>query len=167
LSARRQAVTSTIPIVFVSGGDPVRFGVVASLNRPGGNATGVSVLTAELLAKRIELLRELIPTVTAIGLLVNPTNSGVDVQIRGGQEAARSLGLHLDVLNASSERDFDTAFATLVHMRAGAVVVGSDPFFNGRSVQLAALGTPYAPRNFRSARVCCRWWPNELRNQLC
>jgi putative tryptophan/tyrosine transport system substrate-binding protein len=138
-----KAATSTIPIVFVSGGDPVTFGLVSSLKRPGGNATGISVLTIELLAKRLELLREIIPTVTVIGLLVNPANAGVAAQIRGSEEAARSLGLNLHVVNASNEQQIDTALATLVRLQASAVMVTTDPFFNGRSVQLATLLARY------------------------
>jgi putative tryptophan/tyrosine transport system substrate-binding protein len=134
-----KAATSTIPIVFVSGGDPVTFSLVSSLKRPGGNATGISVLTVELLAKRLELLREIIPTVTVIGLLVNPANAVVGAQIRGSEEAARSLGLNLHVVNASSEQQIETALATLVGLQASAVMVSSDPFFNGWSVQLATL----------------------------
>jgi putative ABC transport system substrate-binding protein len=134
-----KSATSTIPIVFVSGGDPVSFGLVASLNRPSGNVTGISVMTIELLAKRLELLHELIPNVGLIGLLVNPANAGLDTQIRECLKAARRIGVELRVVKASSERDLDGAFAALVQMRAGAVVVSTDPFFNGRSIELATL----------------------------
>ena len=115
-----KAATSTIPIVFTIGGDPVRLGLVAGLKRPGGNATGVSLLTVELLPKRLELLCEVIPNVTAIGVFVNPASPTIDIQLREIQDAAHSLGLQLHVVNATSERDFDSAFATFVQLqRAG------------------------------------------------
>jgi putative tryptophan/tyrosine transport system substrate-binding protein len=131
-----KAATSTIPIVFVYGGDPVQQGVVASLNRPGGNITGVSILAYEILSKRLELLVEIIPNVTAIGLLLNPTNAGAELQLRQTQDAARALGRQLVVSNASTEGDFDAAFATLVQQRAGGIVINTDAFFNTHIEQL-------------------------------
>jgi putative tryptophan/tyrosine transport system substrate-binding protein len=141
-----KAATSTIPIVFTIGGDPVRLGLVAGLKRPGGNATGVSLLTVELLPKRLELLREVIPNVTAIGVFVNPASPTIDIQLREIQDAAHSLGLQLHVVNATSERDFDRAFATFVQLQAGGLVLGSEPLFSGRghSVQLGVLAARHA-----------------------
>jgi putative ABC transport system substrate-binding protein len=139
-----KAATATIPIVFSVGLDPVALGLVASLNRPGGNLTGVTVLFDEIGPKRLELLHELVPTATIIALLLNPTYPSAENQSRDLQTAARTLGLQLHVLHASTERDFDTAFATMVRLRAGALVIGNDPFFNSRSEQLAALSVRHA-----------------------
>jgi putative tryptophan/tyrosine transport system substrate-binding protein len=140
-----KAATTTIPIVFATAGDPVALGLVASLNRPGGNLTGVATLTVELGPKQLEMLNELVPTATIIALLVNPTNpTNAETLSRDLQAAARTLGLQLHVLHASTERDFDTVFATLPRLRAGALVIGSDPFFNSRSQQLAALALRHA-----------------------
>jgi len=135
-----KAATTTIPIVFSVGVDPVAVGLVASLNRPGGNLTGVTNLNAEILPKRLELMHELVPTATTIALLVNPSNPLVaETESRDAQTAARTLGLQLHVLHASTDRDFDTVFASLAQMRAVALVLNTDVFFNGRSEQLAAL----------------------------
>jgi putative ABC transport system substrate-binding protein len=135
-----KAATTTIPIVFEVATDPVALGLVASLNRPGGNVTGVTNLGVEIAPKRLEMLRELLPTVSDIALLINPTSPSVaETLLRDSQAAARTLGLHLHVLHASSERDFETAFAALVRLRVGALVIGSDPFYTARSQQLAAL----------------------------
>ena len=139
-----KAATTAIPIVFITGADPVAAGLVASLNRPGGNLTGVTTLDVELGPKRLELLRELIPTATAVALLINPANSNAGTQSRGLQAAARTLGLQLHVLHASTERDFDTVFATLAQLRAGALVIEPDAFFGTRSEQLAALALRHA-----------------------
>src|SRR5207237_2718462 len=116
--------TATIPIVFVMGNDPVEAGLVASLNRPGGNLTGAVTLSHELGPKKLELLHESVPAATTIALLVNPANPAAETDTRKIQEAARILGLQLHVLHASSERDFDVAFATLLQLRAGALVIG-------------------------------------------
>jgi putative tryptophan/tyrosine transport system substrate-binding protein len=137
-----KAVTSTIPIVFRLGADPVALGLVASLNRPGGNLTGIFTLAGELGPKRLELLHELVPTAT-VAVLVNPTNP-VTETLRDLQAAARTLGLQLHVLHASVERDFDTVFATLTQMRVGGLVIASDAFFNSRSELLAALALRHA-----------------------
>ena len=141
-----KAATSTIPIVFDTGIDPVQSGLVASLNRPGGNSTGVTIQTSELGPKRFELLHELVPTAAIIGLLINPTNPIAKPEMRELQEGAHALGLQLHVLNASSEGDIDAAFATLVEHRAGGLVVGSDPFLHSQRDQIVALaarhGTP-------------------------
>lgn len=139
-----KAATATIPIVFNTGADPVQAGLVASLNRPGGNVTGVTSLGVELGAKRLGLLRELIPTAAIVALLVNPANRSADVQVRDAQAAARALGAELRVLHASTERDIDVAFATLVQMRTGGLVIGPESFFNSRSEQLAALTVRHA-----------------------
>jgi putative ABC transport system substrate-binding protein len=122
----------------------VQLGLVASLNRPGGNLTGVSNLNVELGPKRLELLRELVPTAAIIALLINPTNPNAENLLRDHQVAARTLGLQLHVLHARNERDFDTVFATLIQMRAGALVIGADTFFISRSKQLAALALGHA-----------------------
>ena len=140
-----KAATSTIPIVFVTAVDPVEAGLVASLNRPGGNLTGVNTLDLEVGPKRLELLHELVPAVTVVALLVNPTSPNLaESTTKDLQEAARTLGLQLHVLHASTERDFDTVFATLVRLRAGALVIGTDAFFDSRREQLAALAVRYA-----------------------
>jgi putative ABC transport system substrate-binding protein len=139
-----KAATTTIPIVFNTGADPVQFGLVASLSRPGGNLTGVSNLNEEVAPKRLELLHEVVPAATLIGLLLNPTNPVTEVFLRDQQAAARILGLQLHVLHASTERDLDAAFATLVQLRAGALVIGQDAFFADRSELLAALALRHA-----------------------
>jgi putative tryptophan/tyrosine transport system substrate-binding protein len=139
-----KVATTTIPIVFLVAANPVEVGLVASLNRPGGNLTGVTTLTAELGPKQLELLRELVPTATTIAVLLNPTNPVTETRSRELQAAARILGLQLHVLYASTERDFDTAFATLVQLRAGGLVIGPDAFFVSRSEQLAALTVRHA-----------------------
>jgi putative ABC transport system substrate-binding protein len=139
-----KAATTTIPIVFQVGSDPVAVGLVASLNRPGGNLTGITSLNVEIGPKRLELLRELVPTATIFALLVNPTNPNVETLSRDLQAAARSLGLQLHVLHASTELDFVTVFATLTKLRAGGLVIGPDAFFNDRSEQLAELTVRHA-----------------------
>jgi putative ABC transport system substrate-binding protein len=115
-----KSVTTSIPIVFNNAGDPVQLGLVASLNRPGGNITGTTTVSAELEAKRLGLLRELVPSATSIAVLVNPTRPGVDAQLAQAQQATRVLGLPLHILKASSERDLDVVFVTLVQLKAGA-----------------------------------------------
>ena len=140
-----KAATTTIPIVFTTANDPVQLGLVASLARPGGNVTGVTQLAIEVGPKRLELLHELVPTATLIALLVNPTNpTSAETQSRDMQAAARILGVQLYVLHASTDRDFDTVFATLAQLRAGALVIGADAFLYGRSEQLAALAFRHA-----------------------
>jgi putative ABC transport system substrate-binding protein len=140
-----KAATTTIPIVFETGGDPIQIGLVASLNRPGGNATGVSQLNTEVMPKRLELLHELLPTATAIALLVNPTNPALaEVVLRASRAAIQTLGLDLHVLNASAESDFDAVFANVIQLRAGGLVIGADAFFTSRQEQLAALALRHA-----------------------
>jgi putative ABC transport system substrate-binding protein len=137
-------VTSTIPIVFAIGADPVASGLVASLARPGGNLTGVSILIGELIPKRFELLSELAPAAKAVALLVNPNNPLTEPMIRDVQEAARATRVHLNILKASTVGEIDAAFATLVQQHAGALLVGADPFFSSRRDQLAALASRHA-----------------------
>jgi putative ABC transport system substrate-binding protein len=139
-----KAATATIPIVFTTGTDPVKFGVVASLNRPGGNATGVVFVNNELGPKRLQVLRELAPSATVLGMLVNPKNPNTEFDVRDIQSAARPLGLQILVLNASTERELDTAFASLADRRVGALIVNADPFFNIRRDQLVALAAANA-----------------------
>jgi putative tryptophan/tyrosine transport system substrate-binding protein len=134
-----KAATTTIPIVFVTASDPIASGFVTSLNRPGGNLTGVALLNVEIGSKRLELLHELVPKSPLMGLLINPTNPNAESQTRDMHAAAQSLGLQLRVLNASNESDLDKAFATLAEVRAGALVIGADGFFVDQSKQLAAL----------------------------
>ena len=139
-----KAATSTIPIVFVTGRDPVELGLVASLARPGGNLTGVVTLSGELGLKRLELLHELVPTATTLALLVNPTYPNAEALASTLQAEARILGLQLQVLHASTEREIDQVFATLVQLRAGGLVIATDPFFLTRSEQFAALALRHA-----------------------
>jgi putative tryptophan/tyrosine transport system substrate-binding protein len=139
-----KAATSTIPIVFSMGGDPIEMGLVASLNRPGGNLTGVSNLNVELGPKRLELLHELVPRAASIALLVNPKNPSAGSLSRDVEAAARSLGQQLHVLHASTDRDFETAFERLAELRAGALMIGTDGFFVDRSEQLGALTVRHA-----------------------
>jgi putative tryptophan/tyrosine transport system substrate-binding protein len=143
LAAR--AATTTIPIVFEMASDPVRLGLVASLNRPGGNATGVTNTNVETAPKRLELLHELVPSASVIALLVNPANPTIaETNTKEMLGAAPSFGLELHVLNASTERDFDGVFAKLTQLRAGGLVIGPDPFFTGQREQLAALALRHA-----------------------
>jgi putative ABC transport system substrate-binding protein len=139
-----KAATATIPIVFTSGIDPIETGLVASLNRPGGNVTGVSFLAGVLEAKRLELLHEVVPNVAVIALLVNPNTPRAEVQLRDTQEAAARLGIRLIVLNASNEPEIDTSFAILVREGARALLVASDAFFYSRQNQLVALAARHA-----------------------
>jgi ABC-type uncharacterized transport system substrate-binding protein len=139
-----KAATTTIPIVFSSGGDPIKLGFVASLNRPGGNVTGVSFFSAKLEAKRLGILRELVPTAAMIAVLLNPKFPDVEAQSQEVQEAARSLALQIRILRASTERDLDTTFATLAELRAGGLLVGADPFLYSRRDYIVELATRHA-----------------------
>jgi len=138
-----KSATSTIPVVFIVG-DAVAAGLVPSLARPGGNLTGVSLLTFELMAKRLELLSELVPQASVIALLVNANSAMAERIMRDVQEAARSKGVQLHILKAGSESEIDAAFATLAQLHAGALLVGTDPFFNSRREQLVALASRHA-----------------------
>ena len=138
-----KSATSTIPIVFING-DPVGQGLVASLARPGGNLTGVSILTVEMMPKRLELISELVPHSNVIALLVNPANSTTEDVIREVQEAARVKGVQLSILRAGTKDEIDAAFASLVQLHVGALVVGPDGLFNTRREQLVALASRHA-----------------------
>lgn len=142
-----KAVTTTIPIVFLTGGDPVKMGLVASLNRPGGNLTGVTTLNLEMTPKRLEVLRELLPTTTSMAVLVNPTNNPVSVEaeLRQAQAAAHTLGLQtIHMLQASTEPDLDGVFSTLIQQRVGGLVITADTFFSGKHAEVAALASRHA-----------------------
>jgi putative ABC transport system substrate-binding protein len=139
-----KAATPTIPIIFVLGSDPVAVGLVASLNRPGGNLTGATTLNVRIGPKRLELLYELVPTATVIGLLVNPTNSIGVTEPKDVETAARALGLDLHILQASTDQELESAFATLVQLRANGLVIATDAFFISQSEKLAALASRHA-----------------------
>jgi putative ABC transport system substrate-binding protein len=134
-----KAATTTIPIVFTTATDPVKTGLVASLSRPGGNITGVTQLNVEVAPKRLEFAHELVPAATVIAVLVNPTSYNAENELGDLQASARILGVRLHVLQASTERDFDTVFENLVQLRVAALVIGNDGFFFSRSEQLGAL----------------------------
>jgi putative ABC transport system substrate-binding protein len=140
-----KAATTTIPIVFETGDDPIRLGLVASLSRPGGNATGVTQANVEIAPKRLQLLHELVPAARVIVLLINPTDPALaETATKEVQAAAHTLGLEIHVLNASTERDFDGVFAKLIELRAGGLIIGGGSFFVSRSEQLAALAARHA-----------------------
>jgi putative ABC transport system substrate-binding protein len=139
-----KAATTAIPIVFISAADPVKTGLVASLSRPGGNVTGVSLLASAIDAKKLGLLRELVPAASAIGLLINPKYPAAKSQSGEVQEAAKSLGVKSIVLSASTEGEIDMAFASLVQQGTSALLVGTDPFFNSRREQFAAMAARYS-----------------------
>jgi len=140
-----KAATTTIPIVFGVNEDPVRLGLVASLARPGGNATGINILTGELVAKRLELLRELVPGAARVAVLVNPANAtSAETTLRDMEPAARTIGLQIQLLNASSGSEIDAVFATFVRERPDALLVGADALFTSRRVQLANLASRHA-----------------------
>jgi putative ABC transport system substrate-binding protein len=137
-----KAATTTIPVVFIAAEDPVRLGLVASLARPGGNLTGINFFNVELAAKQLEFLRELVPAAARIGVLVNPANAmSTESTLRGVESAARAMRLQIQVLNASTSREIDAAFATFVRERVDALFIPGDPFFNSRRVQLVNLAS--------------------------
>ena len=138
-----KAATATIPIVFAVSEDPVRLGLVASLSRPGGNLTGINFFVGELVAKRLELLRELVPAVTRVAVLINPASPAAKGTVRDVEAAARTLGLEIQVLSASTSRDINNAFAIIARERPDALFVGGDPFFNDRRIQLANMAAYY------------------------
>jgi putative tryptophan/tyrosine transport system substrate-binding protein len=139
-----KAATATIPIVFVTGADPIKFGFVASFNRPGGNITGIWMVSTVLAQKRMQLIRELLPKAELIALLVNPTSPVAEPQTRDAQAAADALGLKLSVLSAVTENDFDQVFATVVQQRADALFISADPFLSSRRERLVALAARHA-----------------------
>jgi putative tryptophan/tyrosine transport system substrate-binding protein len=149
-----KAATTTTPIVFSVAEDPVKVGLVASLARPGGNLTGINFLSAELAAKRLELVRELVPAATRISMLVNPTGPNSESTLRDAQSAARAIGLEIQVLNASTSREINMAFATFIQERPDALFIDIDPFFTSRRIQLVHLAshhrmpTTYPGRQF-------------------
>jgi len=161
-----KAATKTIPIVFNSGGDPVRTGLVDSLSRPSGNMTGVSRLNTELLPKRLELIAEVAPAGRAIAVLMNPTTRGHDVRVVETQEAGRVVGRQVQVVRASSQPEIDAVFSTLVEMKAGALLVTNDSFFNSQSAYLGALsarhGIPaiYQNREFATSGGLMSYGPS-------
>jgi putative ABC transport system substrate-binding protein len=135
-----KATATDIPVVFVTAGDPIKQGLVTSLNRPGGNFTGVTLMNAEVAPKRLQILHELVPTASTMAILVNPANPSLaESQAKEEMSAARTLGLELYVLKASTERDFDEVFAKLLQLRAGGLVIGADPFFTSRIKRLAEM----------------------------
>jgi putative tryptophan/tyrosine transport system substrate-binding protein len=142
LTAKR--ATSAIPIVFIVADDPVEAGLVASFSRPGGNLTGTSIMGAELMPKRFELVCELVPEARVIALLLNPNNPAAQPKIQDVQEAARAKGVQLELLSAATESEIDAAFAALVQRQAEAVLVGADPFFNTRREQIVMLAASHA-----------------------
>jgi ABC-type uncharacterized transport system substrate-binding protein len=139
-----KAATATIPIVFTSGDDPVTAGLVPTLNRPGGNVTGVHLFLTELSAKKLGLLHDLLPQATTIAACLNPSNANTESQSRDLQAAGRALNLQIEIVNAGNEREIDAAFATFVQKRAGALIVGSDPFYHARRAQLIGLAQRHA-----------------------
>src|SRR6516165_3327460 len=139
-----KAAITTIPIVFTVNEDPVRLGLVASLARPGGNLTGINIFTAEVTAKRLDLLRELVPSAARVGVLVNPANATIaETTLRDVAAAARTAGLQVKVLNASSSREIEAVFASFLHERPDALFIGPDPYFYARRVQLAVLAASH------------------------
>ena len=161
-----KAATASIPIVIVSGDDPVKLGLTASLNRPSGNVTGVSLFTVALGAKRHELLHDLMPAATAIGVLVNPDSPNAESDIEDARRAARVLGWQIAVVTATTEREFDAAFAKLPEQRVAALVVGNDQFFNSRRKQIVTLAerqslpTIYPLRDFTAAGGLMSYGPS-------
>jgi putative ABC transport system substrate-binding protein len=143
-AAAAKAATATIPIVFAIGGDPVDMGLAASLNRPGGNVTGVTFLAVELAAKRLELLRELVPKIASVALLVNPNNPTTPIQTKDMRLATTALGLHLDIVSAGSQSDLGNVFATLVRQRADALVISADSVFASGRDQLVMLASRHS-----------------------
>jgi putative tryptophan/tyrosine transport system substrate-binding protein len=156
-----KAATATIPIVFETAGDPIRLGLVTSLNRPGGNVTGVAQVNSELVSKRLGLLHDLVPTATIIGLLVNPTDPRAETQTRDIQEAAQALGLQIQILNASTESEINTAFAKLAELQAGALSVGT-----GEARTTRDVGCPTEnARDLSVSRLHCCWRSDKLRSE--
>ena len=166
-SLAAKLATTSIPIVFIATEDPVRLGLVASLARPGGNLTGINIFSAELVAKRLELVRELLPSATRIAVLIRPTGPSSEATLRDIEPAAHVLGLQVQVLNASTAREIDAAFATLRRERLDALFLGADPFFTSRRVQLANsgdaacrsndIGNTRSSRSWRADKLWCQY----------
>ena len=166
-SVAAKAATTAIPIVFAVGEDPVKLGLVASLARPGGNATGTNFLIQETVAKRLRLLHELLPKAVRVAVLVNPTNSATDSTVRGTKEAAATLGLQLQILNASSIGEIDAAFATLARERPDALFVGGDAFFHWpHRTTCHPDGALRDSDDLFPAWLCGSRWADELRHRL-
>jgi putative ABC transport system substrate-binding protein len=163
-----KAATATIPIVFTFPENPVRLGLVASLARPGGNATGINFFSAELLAKRLELLREMIPAARRIAVLVNPTDANVDIMLKDAEATTLALGLQIQVINTSTGRDIDAAFATFARERPDALFVSGGPLFVSRRVQLIllaashALPASYGSREYAEIGGLMSYGPNQI-----
>ena len=147
-----KAATASIPIVFITGQDPAKLGVVASMNRPGGNVTGLHLFSTRLEPKKLELLHELVPKAAVIGVLINPTNPSAETQSESLREAARALGVEIFFASARTEREIDAAFATIVQRGAGALFVGNDPYFTGRRDQIVPLAARHALPTIYSQR---------------
>jgi putative tryptophan/tyrosine transport system substrate-binding protein len=161
-----KAATTTIPIVCTLGGDPVETGLVASLNRPGGNLTGTTIMTLEMASKRVDLVRQVAPNAASIAMIINPRFPGASAEAREVQNAAHSLGIDINVLNASTESEIDAAFTTIVEQRNGALIIGTDPFLLGQRDQLVRLAarhmipTMYFLREFVEAGGLMSYGPN-------
>jgi putative tryptophan/tyrosine transport system substrate-binding protein len=161
-----KAATTTIPLVFVGADNPVQFGLVASLNRPGGNATGLNLLTSELTAKRLEIVRQLLPRTAMVAIVINPNSPEVAPQLADVQSASRAVGQPILILNASNESDFDTAFASLAQHRADALLVTNDAFLFNRRDQIVAMAarnavpTIYDRREYAAAGGLISYGPN-------
>jgi putative ABC transport system substrate-binding protein len=147
-----KAATSTVPTIFVVGGDPVKLGLAASYPRPGGNATGISIVTSELAAKRLGLAHDLLPEVTTIGFLVNPRFPTIEAQLRDTREAAQRIGLQIDVFNASTDNEIDLAFETIVQQGTRLLIIAADPFFDTRRGQLVALSAHHSVPSLYQSR---------------
>jgi putative ABC transport system substrate-binding protein len=161
-----KAATATIPIVFTLGGDPVETGLVASLNRPGGNLTGTTIMTVEMGPKRLDILRQLVPNAIAVAMLINPNVQTASAEVRNVQDAARTLGMQINVLDARTESEIDTAFADTVQRKTDALIVGTDPFLLGQRDQIVRLAahhavpTMYFLREFVEADGLLSYGPN-------
>ena len=161
-----KAATASIPIVITSGDDPVKLGLIASLARPGGNITGVSLFTVALGGKRHELLRKFMPAATAIGVLINPESGNAQPDIEDARRAASILGWQIQIVTATSEQEFDSAFEALVNHRVSALVIGNDQFFASRRDYIVALAKRHVlTHNLSVTRLCRRRWLDELRTQ--
>jgi putative tryptophan/tyrosine transport system substrate-binding protein len=160
-----KAATKTVPFVFISGVDPIKLGLVASFAKPGGNATGVNVLTTAIEAKRLALLREMVPAAAAIAYIVNPNSPEADAEVSDVQGAARSAGCALHILRAGTESEIDLAFKTMAQLKADAVLVGSDPLFNSGAYKLWPWPRAERYRDLRRTPLCPGRWFDELWTQ--